>query len=584
MEEIKYKEILHYLESNGAIEYKNPKTPGLSEDEIDNFLKVKDKGRTVVAEIKKIANYFADEYGLNECEIIRWLDGAQQRTSKFLCAPMKYKSAKYSPISISLFVENIGGVVGYRVCLDIKVKDVKDEVIENYHRHLDMEKMDGIEYTSLDNSESNLIVLTESVDDIKKKIENGELKKVQLSICIPTTADKADKEYGEEINIAVKKLIPYYERVVGKTKNRNSGLKVSDTYKNEIEVKSKKKTYGKNMILYGPPGTGKTYTTAIYAVAICDNETIETVSDREYNDVMRRYRRLLKDGRISFTTFHQSYCYEEFIEGIKPNLNETGDIGYKIEDGLFKSFCNTAEALPNKNYIFVIDEINRGNISKIFGELITLIEEAKRKGMKEEMSTRLPYSKKFFSVPANVYILGTMNTADRSLALMDTALRRRFQFIEMQPDASVLKGIEVEGLNIAEMLKTINERMALLYDREHTIGHAFFTKLKNDPSKEMLQTIFEKSVIPLLQEYFYDDYQKIQLVLGDNDKTNEKFKFIADEIVKTEKIFNGKKSSVEEMVDLPERKYFINKKAFDLIDSYKEIINTRNSEKNEQTT
>ena len=177
-----------------------------------------------------------------------------------------------------------------------------------------------------------------------------------------------------------------------------------------------------------------------------------------------------------------------------------------------------------------------------------------------------------------------MNTADRSLALMDTALRRRFQFIEMQPDASVLKGIEVEGLTIAEMLKTINERMALLYDREHTIGHAFFTKLKNNPSKEMLQTIFEKSVIPLLQEYFYDDYQKIQLVLGDNDKTNEKFKFIADEIVKTEKIFNGKKSSVEEMVDLPERKYFINKKAFDLIDSYKEIINTRNSEKNEQTT
>lgn len=220
--------------------------------------------------------------------------------------------------------------------------------------------------------------------------------------------------------------------------------------------------------------------------------------------------------------------------------------------------------------MFIIDEINRGNISKIFGELITLIEGSKREGMWEEASAILPYSGEEFSVPSNVYLLGTMNTADRSIALMDTALRRRFRFVEKMPDSKVLEGIVVEGLHVAKMLDSINARIEFLYDREHTIGHAFFMPLKNDPSLECLASIFSKSVIPLLQEYFYEDYQKIQLVLGDSGKKEEEsgLKFIKDTKVVAKDIFLG---NVEDVIDLPERRYSINPEAFLHIDSYKKI-------------
>lgn len=487
------------------------------------------------------------------------------------------------------------------------------------------------------------------------------------------------------------------------------------------KMKETNKEFDKNLILYGPPGTGKTYNSAIYAVAICDGKSVDELTD--YDAVMARYNELKKAGRIAFTTFHQSYGYEEFIEGIKPIIDEnTQDVGYTIEPGVFKEFCQNAKStvhtrndnsidagaiiwkltimngelnkvkqecfeennvrmgfdidsdeahsfvedvrlgdiilsfktrkkidgiaivtddavelqdksmyktarsvkwlakdideditninngkllhrmtfakVPNMNlkdvielakkvnpnlesavieentepYVFVIDEINRGNISKIFGELITLIEGTKRAGMPEAASAILPYSGDEFSVPANVYILGTMNTADRSIALMDTALRRRFQFIEMMPDSDVLRRIhadKVGDLDVAAILDKINERITFLYDREHTIGHAFFTGLKDDASIEKLQSIFEKSVIPLLQEYFYEDYQKIQLVLGDNEKSDDSLKFIRDEKIVAKNIFKG---NVEEVIDLPEKRYSINKKAFENINSYKEIL------------
>ncbi|MDU1030325.1 AAA family ATPase [Anaerococcus vaginalis] len=219
-----------------------------------------------------------------------------------------------------------------------------------------------------------------------------------------------------------------------------------------------------------------------------------------------------------------------------------------------------------------IDEINRGNISKILGELITLIEDTKRESMDEQVAAVLPYSGESFSVPSNVYILGTMNTADRSIALMDTALRRRFQFVEMMPDADVLRDIgadKVDDLDVAAMLEKINERITFLYDREHTIGHALFTKLAKAPTIETLKVIFEKSVIPLLQEYFYEDYQKIQLVLGDNGKTDPSIKFILDEEVKVKNIFKG---NADDVIDLPDKKYTINTEAFENLESYKQII------------
>ncbi len=482
------------------------------------------------------------------------------------------------------------------------------------------------------------------------------------------------------------------------------------------------KKFAKNMILYGPPGTGKTYSTAKYAVEICESDKETDLND--YSAVMKRYRALMAENRISFVTFHQSYSYEEFIEGIRPLMPKRDDnepeqkegLKYDIVDGVFKEFCSRAKkdiittdkftvsdnariwkatiraevkqdcfdndrvridwgfdsdgaygfvndihagdiiittdgsrsfitgiavakeddaysiddesdattrnvqwlakdlnedivaingdkilhrktvarvphmsvgdlikiavkhnpdlqdtkvAKNKQPYVFIIDEINRGNISKIFGELITLIEDTKRDGMEECIPATLPYSGESFTVPENVYIIGTMNTADRSIALMDTALRRRFQFIEMMPKPEVLEDIHVKDLDVAAMLKTINERITFLYDREHTIGHAFFTKLKKSPTIETLQTIFEKSVIPLLQEYFYEDYRKIQLVLGDNGKTDSDLKFIKDEKVEVKSIFKG---SVDNVNDLPEFKYSVNKGAFSKLESYKQIM------------
>jgi len=508
---------------------------------------------------------------------------------------------------------------------------------------------------------------------------------------------------------------------------------------NEAETKI---NYNQNMILYGPPGTGKTYKSIIYAVAICDHKAVNEVEQEPYEEILKQYKQLADEGRVVLTTFHQSYGYEEFIEGIKPVLN-AGSIAYKVEDGIFKKFCNRAKAarvqtsgnvnmkkepriwgmllggtgmtdlkekcfanneirlgwsevaddevqedfttdsksswnakhmvydfinsmeigdivviektkksidaigvvtgpyqydkadakysrsrsvewlvkdidqdivqyLPDgrkqlsrfslfsfdyigidaiteilnnnqaglsikvehetKPCVFIIDEINRGNISKIFGELITLIEETKRAGAKEAMEAVLPYSGNRFSVPKNVYILGTMNTADRSIALIDTALRRRFKFIEMRPESKVLTDLgvgtlEADGmvLNIAKMLDIMNERIEYLYDREHTIGHAFFTKLKDDCCIETLAKIFENEIIPLLQEYFNEDYEKIQLVLGDNDK-EEEFKFIVDKEVKLKEKFNG---STE--IDIPEKSYTVNSEAFLKLNSYKLI-------------
>ena len=359
------------------------------------------------------------------------------------------------------------------------------------------------------------------------------------------------------------------------------------------EKETMKKEFDKNVIFYGPPGTGKTYTTAKRAVEICKTESEKELTD--YSEIMERYNELKKKSRIEFITFHQSYGYEEFIEGIKPvvsneddeseeesennqesktNIKIENDIKYDIVDGIFKKFCDNARKAQDKEnkepYVFIIDEINRGNISKIFGELITLIETTKRAGKKECISTKLPYSKEEFTVPDNVYIIGTMNTADRSIALMDTALRRRFKFEEMLPNYDLLKDIFVEDegvkVNIGAMLKVINERIEYLYDREHTIGHAVFLELKENNNIDKLENIFKKSVIPLLQEYFYEDYDKIRLILGDNAKDEDE-QFIFAESIKPKDVFEGDIGDI----DIPEKKYIIKYDNFKNIMAYKNI-------------
>lgn len=180
-----------------------------------------------------------------------------------------------------------------------------------------------------------------------------------------------------------------------------------------------------------------------------------------------------------------------------------------------------SEKLP---YVLIIDEINRGNISRIFGELITLIEDSKREGAAEALSVVLPYSKAAFSVPDNVYIIGTMNSSDRSLTGLDIALRRRFTFTEMPPDLRPLAEVEVDGVDIQRLLKVINQRIEILLDRDHCIGHAYFMPLVHTPSLTLLAGIFQQKIIPLLQEYFFDDWQRIDWVLGQNGMLEKQYK------------------------------------------------------------
>ena len=339
-----------------------------------------------------------------------------------------------------------------------------------------------------------------------------------------------------------------------------------------------------NTILYGPPGTGKTYNSVKYAVGTID-EKYSQDGTKTYNDYVKKFNELKATGQIAFTTFHQSYGYEEFIEGIKPILGKRGvrrgrsDLNYKISNGIFKEFCKRAASDKSNKYVFVIDEINRGNISKIFGELITLIEDSKRAGEDEAMSVTLPYSQEEFSVPKNVYILGTMNTADRSIALMDTALRRRFEFIEMMPKEELLTDIVIDGIEVKKMLETMNRRIEALYDREHTLGHAFFMPLKNEKKATInqLASIFTNKIIPLLQEYFYEDYEKIMLVLGIDTPNKDTKKFIS--VKSNRNLFKN----IQNIDLIPT--YQINEKAFQIPDNYMTIYNgASNSGEADETT
>lgn len=364
--------------------------------------------------------------------------------------------------------------------------------------------------------------------------------------------------------------------------------------------------YPLNQILYGPPGTGKTYNTVIKAIEITNPELIQRDKDgnvENYETLKNKFDELKQQGQIEFVTFHQSYSYEEFVEGIKPDL-ESNELKYKLEDGIFKKICNSAkiniegdfeniysqfieeidenhefktqkgsfkirvndndgltirtgdnfeketcgtitkEQIKNqtftsigrkqkleaitkylkekygltfsasntaKPHILIIDEINRGDVSKIFGELITIIEEDKRIGKEHQMTVTLPYSRETFGVPYNLYIIGTMNTADRSIALLDTALRRRFDFEEMMPKPELLRGKDIEGVDLEQLLTNINDRIKNEYDRDHQIGHSYLMEVEN---KEQLERAYKNRILPLLNEYFYNDIDSVAKVLN----------------------------------------------------------------------
>jgi 5-methylcytosine-specific restriction protein B len=293
--------------------------------------------------------------------------------------------------------------------------------------------------------------------------------------------------------------------------------------------------------------------------------------------------------RYSFVTFHQSYGYEEFVEGLRPVLDndaEPGSIQYVIQSGVFKNLCRRARSAPDQRFAMVIDEINRGNISKILGELITLIEPDKREGAENAVSVTLPYSGEIFSVPSNVDIIGTMNTADRSLALLDTALRRRFEFVAVMPDSRDEAGAPLHGLRVTSgaqvidvprMLSAINERVEALYDRDHCIGHAYFTPLgriaDGDERLVALQQIFSNRILPLLEEYFFEDWQKIRLVLADNQKP-EAARFVVESREQEEDLARlfGTDHGLDSYAT--KRRYVIQASAFSNPDAYIGIYET----------
>ena len=414
--------------------------------------------------------------------------------------------------------------------------------------------------------------------EVRKELDQLEKVQIVKEIIGPYKEQNTPDILMQTIQ-AIAELTPYYEHILevreNRIKEKEGSLMINEEPVTTYDLNQSGNAFAKNSILYGPPGTGKTYYTAYYSVAICDGTTIAKLEEKPYGEVLERFNTLKKEGRIAFTTFHQSYGYEEFIEGIRPVMageEEKKSIEYEIVPGVFKKFCDEASLVDDKPYVFIIDEINRGNISKIFGELITLIEETKRKGETEGLSAFLPYSQEEFGVPNNVYILGTMNTADRSIALMDTALRRRFNFIEMMPDCRTVEDVVIrqdgKEVNIGNVLDIINRRIEFLFDREHTIGHAFFTSLKNGDSNsiERLADIFKNSIIPLLKEYFYDDYEKIRLVLGDNHKKDEQFQFIKKIDIAPKKLF-GESIRLESTAV-----YSLNEDALGKIESYQGIL------------
>ncbi len=268
----------------------------------------------------------------------------------------------------------------------------------------------------------------------------------------------------------------------------------------------------KQIILYGPPGTGKTYHAEKAAQELAARNIFrkswKALSDDERKSILGDGR---TNGYVRICCFHASYGYEDFIEGIKPRV-ENGQTLFELRDGIFKRLCSNAIKEPNKSFFLIIDEINRGDISRILGELIMLIESGKR-----GKTLYLPISGEPFSVPGNVFIIGTMNTADRSIALLDAALRRRFGFHELMPDYSLLEGINFDALPVSEWLKRLNQRICQHIGRDARnlqIGHSYFMEgEKPITSQNHFRQVIAEDILPLIEEYCYGDYERMAAIL-----------------------------------------------------------------------
>ena len=277
----------------------------------------------------------------------------------------------------------------------------------------------------------------------------------------------------------------------------------------------------KQVIIYGPPGTGKTYWAEKASLELAAKKAF----GKSFDELSENEKAIVKGakntpGLVCMCTFHPSYSYEDFIEGIKPAVINNQTV-FSLKAGIFKKLCEDARNNPDKNYYLIIDEINRGDISRIFGELITLIEANKR-----GKETILPLSGEPFTVPENVYLIGTMNTADRSIALLDIALRRRFSFIELMPDYSILRDVIIEGIPLGPWLEELNKRIRENIGRDARnlqIGHAYFMENgKVIREYEKFCKVIQEDLLPLLEEYCYGDYLTLAKIIGnglvDKDK------------------------------------------------------------------
>ena len=298
---------------------------------------------------------------------------------------------------------------------------------------------------------------------------------------------------------------------LGNDLNTDTAEAVESGMKTCLNIKRnprEKRKHPINFIIYGAPGTGKTYLTAEYALAIIEDREVDKSEKNieQRKDVMKKYNDYIKCGQIVFTTFHQSYGYEEFIQGLRPDTTKE-NLSFKTIDGVFKRIADAAlNDTTDKRYVIIIDEINRANISKVFGELITLIEEDKRWGEVNETCATLQ-SGDIFAVPNNLYIIGTMNSADKSISLIDAALRRRFEFVEQRPQAELVKDETLKNV-----LKKLNNLLSdELESADLLIGHSYFM---NRTSADLCE-ILNNSIIPLLYEYFYDNKKKVMSVLKD---------------------------------------------------------------------
>lgn len=274
--------------------------------------------------------------------------------------------------------------------------------------------------------------------------------------------------------------------------------------------------YPLNLILYGPPGTGKTYLTINHALATIEQKTLEEIAVESRKALQKRFKAYLEAGQIAMVTFHTSLAYEDFVEGIRPKVKQN-QLTYEVEAGIFKKLCQKAAENQQQplRFVLIIDEINRGNIANIFGELITLIEPDKRSAEAEAISLTLPYSKTDFSVPNNLYIIATMNTADRTTTHMDTALRRRFAFKKINPKPELLRVVEREArlgkIDLVQLLITLNDRIRRLLGEDHCLGHAYFMNVRD---LDDLKLVFFETIIPQLQVHFFGDLEKLGLILG----------------------------------------------------------------------